>query len=51
MTSEIHVLALCEQEAVVLRPNVLYRFEVVEGCKKCAKLARVYEDIEYPKAM
>lgn len=37
---EVTVLALCEQEALVLKPGVLYRFEVVEGCAACAQLAR-----------
>jgi hypothetical protein len=35
----VTVLALCEQDMLVLKPNVLYRFEVVEGCRSCAALA------------
>ena len=31
-------LALCETESLILRPNVLYIFEVIEGCKLCAKV-------------
>lgn len=51
MPTEIHILALCEQNAIFLRPNTLYRFEVVKGCKKCKKLASVYEDVDWPKPL
>jgi hypothetical protein len=40
----ISVLALCEQDAVILKPDQLYRFEVVEGCEKCARLAGAYKE-------
>lgn len=31
-------LALCESQALVLHPNVLYIFEVIEGCKRCGEI-------------
>ena len=34
-------LALCESEAVFLRPNTLYRFEVIDGCKRCEEIAAI----------
>lgn len=38
MTDEIMVLALCESTHLFLKPNVLYRFEVVDGCAACLRL-------------
>jgi hypothetical protein len=29
------VLAICEVRNLVLKPNVNYRFEVMEGCESC----------------
>ena len=39
----VHIsrLALCESQAVFLRPDKIYVFTVVEGCKKCADLAEI----------
>ena len=37
---EVIVLALCEQNVVYLRPDILYRFEVIEGCTRCEKIAK-----------
>ncbi len=31
-------MGLCEVKHVMLRPNQLYRFVVMPGCKKCEKL-------------
>lgn len=31
-------LALCESEQLILKPNRLYVFEVIEGCKRCKEL-------------
>ena len=45
----IHVMGICEVDHVFLRPNQLYRFEVIEGCEKCKKLAEVYEKVDNPK--
>lgn len=39
MDNTVVKLALCEQGFLVLKPNVFYKFEVIEGCEKCAKLA------------
>lgn len=36
------VMALCEQNHIMLRPNVLYRFEPVEGCERCAEIVATY---------
>jgi hypothetical protein len=41
MTEEIIELALCEQTHLILKPNVLYRFVVMEGCYQCEELARL----------
>lgn len=35
---EVMVLALCESVHLFLKPNVLYRFEVVDGCAACLRL-------------
>jgi len=43
--SVIHRIALCEARELVLRPNELYVFEVVEGCAKCAMAD---EEAKYP---
>jgi len=39
---EVIVLALCESERLVLRPDQLYRFTVMPGCARCAELASSY---------
>lgn len=41
---EVHVLAYCEQKALILKPNVLYKFVPVEGCSKCDELLALYTD-------
>ena len=38
----VTILALCEQEAIFLKPNQLYKFEVVEGCEKCERIQKLY---------
>ena len=38
----VTILALCEQEAIFLKPNQLYKFEVVEGCEKCKRIQKLY---------
>jgi len=43
---DIVTLFLCEQEHLVLRPNVLYLFEVGAACEECQRLAKVYEQEE-----
>lgn len=43
--SVIHRIALCEARGLVLRPNELYVFEVIEGCAKCAMAD---EEAKYP---
>lgn len=35
----IITLALCESEQLILKPGVLYRFEVRKGCERCEELA------------
>lgn len=40
---EVMQMALCEQERVILRPNILYRFVVHPGCPKCARVAEIAE--------
>lgn len=35
-------MALCEASRVILRPGLLYRFSVVEGCQACAERASHY---------
>jgi len=37
-TDGVVELALCETEMVILKPDQLYRFVVVPGCERCAKL-------------
>ena len=38
------VLALCEQDALILRPGVTYRFVAIPRCVKCNQiLARLAE--------
>lgn len=39
----VTVLALCEQTGLVLRPDVLYRFEPIKGCEKCDAIVKSYE--------
>jgi hypothetical protein len=39
---KVHTLALCEQNFLILKPNILYRFEVRENCEECKKLSGVY---------
>lgn len=41
---ELHVRALCEQNILIFRPNVLYRFEPIPGCEACANIAFAYKD-------
>lgn len=43
--SDIRRIALCEARGLVLRPNELYVFEVIEGCAKCAMAD---EEAKYP---
>lgn len=38
MDDDVVVLALCESEALYLRPNVKYLFQVVDDCKRCSEL-------------
>ena len=35
------MLALCEQERLVLRPHVPYEFYVADGCGRCEELANI----------
>lgn len=35
-------MALCEQNHVILRPDVVYIFRVIPGCAECARLAAHY---------
>lgn len=35
---EIVELKLCEQDRIILRPDVLYRFSVDENCAECRRL-------------
>lgn len=35
---EIVELRLCEQDHIILRPNMLYRFSVDENCAECRRL-------------
>jgi hypothetical protein len=35
-------LGLCEQDKLILRPNQLYMFTVMENCSECRDLAAVY---------
>ena len=39
---EVIEMALCEAGRLMLRPNVLYRFTVRDGCKACADAAEPY---------
>lgn len=39
----IHDLWMCEQDMVVLRPGLLYRFSVNPDCEKCKALNAPYE--------
>lgn len=34
-------LALCEQEHLILRPDILYRFIVHPNCERCNELATI----------
>lgn len=43
MDEEVEVLALCEVDHLFLRPGVLYRFEIIEGCSTCEAL-NVYKN-------
>lgn len=38
MSFNENVLALCEQDHLILRPDVYYHFEVIHDCKSCARL-------------
>lgn len=35
---------LCETEKVMLRPDMIYRFEVKEDCERCVELAQPYRE-------
>jgi hypothetical protein len=37
-------LALCESGRIIPRPGILYRYEVMDGCEACAKLAAAHDD-------
>lgn len=37
-TEEVMILALCESEALVLRPFVTYQFHPIAGCKRCEEM-------------
>lgn len=41
---DIHEMALCEQEKLILRQGRLYRFTPITGCRRCEELADMYED-------
>lgn len=43
-TPDIIELALCEQNALMLRPGVLYRFSVRPGCEACERANEPYKD-------
>ncbi len=45
---EVITLALCEQSWLTLRPNQLYKFEIMPDCEECLRLAEVYEDANSP---
>lgn len=49
-TADVCVLWLCETEQVALRPDLLYRFEVKDGCERCASLAAPYRPRVKPTA-
>ena len=39
--SEVVTLALCEASGLILKPDVLYKFEDMAGCARCAELAEL----------
>lgn len=41
-TDRPSILALCEANEIVLRPDRLYKFTVVPGCEKCKAIADSY---------
>lgn len=38
MSGLVITLKLCEQDIIILKPNVYYIFEVDEACDKCIEL-------------
>lgn len=38
---DVIVLNLCEQYGLILKPDVLYRFEVDKTCKSCKRLEKI----------
>lgn len=39
---QITEMFLCETQNVILKPNVLYRFDLHEDCAECKTLTKVY---------
>jgi hypothetical protein len=46
VADDVWEMRLCESRSVYLRPDVLYRFSVAPGCKRCVELAEKYADRE-----
>ncbi len=46
ISDPVIVMGLCEIPHIMLRPNQLYRFVVMPGCKKCEAAAAPFGDIE-----
>lgn len=44
-TSKVIEIALCEQNFLVLRPDLLYRLTLREGCAECERLAKIYTEV------
>lgn len=44
-TSKVIEIALCEQNILVLRPDVLYRLTQREGCAECSRIAKTYTEV------
>lgn len=42
LDEEVQDLALCESRHLIFKPNLLYRFNVIPGCKACAALEAVF---------
>lgn len=40
LTNEVIEMGLCEQDAVILKPNQTYVFRVISGCKACEAIAK-----------
>ena len=45
--SDVVEMALCETQHLFLRPDQLYVFRVVAGCKECELLAKIYQDEKF----